>query len=282
MDTQQAVSVLASVDWITCTYKSTNRRAQVKTMLDGLIESEVLAGNRISNGSFNGYKTYSSGEALFGERDDGYIVRLTSLLAAKHWRSFVALASNVTRLDIAVTVKMSSDPKGMIEAAYQQATVGLGEEQQRRFALVQNSQGGATLYVGSRTSAQYARFYNKYAESKRASQWLNCIRYEVEFKKPLSLQVAMELQRQSDEGAWIGSYVRGWFLTRGVVPVYNSSVTVRALQIRRKESDNARTLNWLGRTVHGAYEQLRLKGLGEAAIDAIKTGYAQDDDNENN
>lgn len=272
MADESVLLVSPSVDWITCTYKSSPSRFKVKSLADSLIELEISAGNRIKQGSFNGYKCYMCGGILYGDRADGYLVRLSGLTAAKHYRLFGDLASNVTRLDIAATVKLSEHGGGLIASTYETTRAGLDEQAARRYTLIQNSKGGDTMYVGSRTSSQYGRIYDKWAESGKLSQWLNCIRYEIEFKKPLSLLAYNELAKTDNPNTWISTYLRQWFLTRGVGVVYNSSATIRALQLTRDRSDNETKLMWLSKSVHPAYVQLKLAGLEDVALEAIRDG----------
>lgn len=94
--------------------------------------------------------------------------------------AFAASNANITRLDVAFDLfNFGLD----IISIYEAMSKGGIEGTASKCSLIQSGGGGATCYVGSRSSTKMARLYNKGVESEVAGDWS---RLEVEFKKELA------------------------------------------------------------------------------------------------
>src|SRR3989304_5980210 len=122
----------------------------------------------------------------WGMRTDGCIMMLSGQDAAINWLPALALAQNVTRLDLAVTVSLADPITDVAKRAYAWVLTDPHScpGKKRKYSYVENSSGGQTVYIGSRASDQFGRLYDKGCESAKDAcappglLW----RYEVEFK----------------------------------------------------------------------------------------------------
>lgn len=125
---------------------------------------------------------------------------------------------------------------------------------------------GATTYVGSRTSAQFMRLYDKGAESK-IGHLTGLWRYEVETKDERAGAVARALfsQRQSDKAS--AGFVYHAFDRQGVKPAFAPPVDAPHVEHTRDETDDERRIKWLREHVSKTVSRLIASGL-EAEVRA--------------
>lgn len=94
-----------------------------------------------------------------------------------------------TRLDLAIDVRGSDClMQNCIDAAFAGKTSGTA----RSVNIIQNTRdGGATIYVGSRSSQKFVRIYNKAAQMGQTGDW---VRIEIETKGDTARGIAKALQ----------------------------------------------------------------------------------------
>lgn len=101
--------------------------------------------------------------------------------------------ASFTRLDLAVdAVGVSCDERHI----YLQSMVGNVRGTARNFSLMENSNGGKTLYVGSRSSERFIRLYDKASESGLDGVLWH--RLELETKGMVARSVATLLLQNTD------------------------------------------------------------------------------------
>src|SRR5258708_10028320 len=98
----------AGVDWITATCSKDDKVGAFLTLGAKLLESERENGSPCHTANFNGYHGSSGRHVFVGYRKDGACIRLGGGVARLCWGPVARQATNVTRLDLAVTAK--SDP----------------------------------------------------------------------------------------------------------------------------------------------------------------------------
>jgi hypothetical protein len=78
---------------------------------------------------------------------------------------------------------------------------------------------GQTFYLNSRSSDNFARIYDKGAESKLAPAGL-VWRYEVEFKRHVAKREAIALAPEEQLSTYVSNRVHRWMTVRGVQPTW--------------------------------------------------------------
>jgi len=138
------------------------------------------------------------------------------------------------------------------------------------------SNGGTTLYVGSRASDQYGRFYDKGKErdpkSLAGMEW----RYEVEFKGKRAARV-LEVMKQEvargDVEQAIGATVYKWFAGREVTPIYARNGKPLAMDVKAELTSDEVKLLWLTKQVRPSIRRLVEHGKLDQVMDALELDW---------
>jgi hypothetical protein len=172
----------SGVDWISASAPVGPQGTDLRVFMDGIVADEESTGNEHNVFEWRGYRGYRAGRASIAENDDYVICSLASSLAHRWHGSIATLATNVSRLDLQVTVmaNQSSDMDYAKQAWDALGQAGIRQQARRGYTLIENSRGGSTLYCGSRRSDAYLRLYDKSAKSPEYEEgtW----RFEVELK----------------------------------------------------------------------------------------------------
>ncbi len=195
-----------------------------------------------------GYSGLSSGGCSVGRRDDGVIVRLSSGACTNRWAPIARAAHRIPRIDLQVTVQWDSEPHGLGKRHLSEA-VAHRPKMVRPPSLreVAEYSGGYTLYLGSRSSDQMGRIYDK--GRHEPDRWPpGAWRYEIEYKSSLATTAAGQLLEQRDREGSIQTTVDEWFRRRGVVPIYKRGESAGLYPTFPKRSDATR-LEWLRTSV---------------------------------
>jgi len=275
--------VMAGVDWITLTGETYASKMRVSAMATALLEDGLLMGQKLQRTSRNGYQLSSVDGLQWGTGNRGWMVCLSGQMARKHWLIFYAYSKNCTRLDLQATIAYRDYGPGIIEGLHKRAQELVGEPYAKHATIIQSGPRGDTLYYGSRTSSQFGRVYDKSKQSKLSEQFDNCIRFEVEYKKPLSGQIATWLCDKAPDEKGMTDKVLSWFFERGIEGPAIYSYSDNEPQMWRKESSLERKLSWLRTTVRPTYRQLKLAGFQVEADEALgATDDIQSIDNSDN
>src|SRR3989304_5697268 len=179
-------TVTSSVDYLTITVSNSDKSVLLMQEAQRLKVDLEECGWKVRKWGMQGYGGYSISGLRWGMRTDGCIMMLSGQDAAINWLPALALAQNVTRLDLAVTVSLADPITDVAKRAYAWVLTDPHScpGKKRKYSYVENSSGGQTVYIGSRASDQFGRLYDKGCESARDAcappglLW----RYEVEFK----------------------------------------------------------------------------------------------------
>jgi len=165
-----------------------------------------------------GYRGQSCGQASWGKRYDGSIVRLSNKMAAQYWAQLSHFANNITRLDLQVTTRPKDGP-ALTLSRYHNRIRRAAKLPGRppKFKCIYGPSGPETLYLGSRQSDWFGRIYDKGVESG-LPEYKGALRYEVELKRDVSSQVCAILDSVPDAEALMSQLVYKFVSvrTRGV------------------------------------------------------------------
>ena len=263
-----------TVDWLTCT---TTKKSTGYDWYDCFqrYQSEVAKRTGvppiIKDATRHGYRGRSGEGMFYGVHpNQGYMLVSWGDAADMVWPMSAPVAKNITRVDLAVTVELARIDTKLAENAYE-ANHKPGK---RQYALIQNSKNGRTLYVGSRSSAQYGRLYDKGVKDygmEPGKVW----RYEIEVKDKFKNAALMKsmLERWRLHGVCaddIMAYVHQWFSVRGVSPKFSA----RGKGLPRPDVEATvmtaeKKLRWLSAQVAPTVQELIRVGLGEQAMLAL-------------
>lgn len=263
---QESVSRITDVgvDWLTCTSDKDSV---------GLAWFEMFQRLAVGPGEWRNpwYDGKADEHLRWGYNPKiGYILMATGSLADVVWQKTVPVARKVTRIDLQVTVRLFGVKENLPEVEYRKNSAS----QFRKYGLVQTSRSGQTLYVGSRTSCQFGRLYDKGVESGIEEPGL-LWRYEVELKKPVSHSVGSQLVDWTVKNSGgvheaIIPFVFDWFLHRGVGPVFARTGDNRIVtEVGRRVTSDDKKLEWLKTGVRPTVQYLLGKGKADLLSAAL-------------
>lgn len=270
----QAKSSYSSVDWLTIT---TDKKPI------GMVWSDIFVGIAANNGheftktwSFWGFNGWQTDHCRYGHRPttDEYILIVSSSPADDVWLQVCPTARSITRIDLAVTTELER-PKPGLPYHYYLARHIPGQPTKTKYSLIQNSDGGQTLYIGSRKSEQFGRVYDKSAERKEKPGSL--YRYEVVLRKDIAPNLvksllAASMVRGNKQGlsTRITGFVWDWFDARYVTPVFDRGNGDRTnVLVEASFTTAERKLQWLNRSVSPTVRKLMAEGKTEEVMRAL-------------
>lgn len=253
--------VSTGCDWITVTCKDPDSIERCKEIAFSLLVSEESMGNFARPWFQSGYEGLQCGHVQWGEREDGCIVRLGSIVASAHWKRLFLAADNCTRLDLQATFRLEGSVKTALRRHYSQIHRHRKLfKRAPRLRRVEDDDGGYTIYSGRRCSDVFGRAYDKGAESGE-KQWENCARYEVQYNGERARRVAYSIVARSAELVDLAANVLQFFQHRGAVlrsllDSLKSQVILMTSTCRAKATDAARVLRWLRHSVSPSVSRL--------------------------
>jgi len=244
-------------DWLTVTHTGEASLPVFRAWAKRCIAWEEVKANKQRNFSAFGYEGVACGRVRWGAREDSDMVQLSGDVAAKELNRAMDLATNVSRLDLAVTVHQEPMDPGL-EASHYASFLAAPRSEGRKASgtLVQSSDGGATFYLGKRTSDVMLRVYNKAVESDD-EHYKDCHRYELEIKGDRAILAATDVANSVDVGAFCQEVVHDWCTVRGVTPAFDVAQPRRLQPGLTRRSDEDTKLEWLMRSVRPTVSWLR-------------------------
>lgn len=260
--------VSAGVDWLTATAYRRREFEPFHALARAMQEQEAAQGNDVRPFNSQGYRGWHSGGARFGVRADTWLCQLSADVAHARWKEIASLASNVSRLDVEVTVKLEHPHSSIFSEQHQSALRGkAGRGRRANVTLISSSSDGDSLYFGKRQSDVYGRHYDKGRESRLmpAGQLL---RYEIELKREPARQAANVLLHVEDERIDALGIVSGYFAGKQIrVPSKDVEPRWDASSLTR--TDKERQLRWLGSAVKPTVEKLLRQGARAEVLRAL-------------
>lgn len=206
-------------------------------------------GNVPRVGSFRGYEGVWCGGGFVGENEREGFLSVPGSWAGRVWGQTYHNRAHYSRLDLQVTVKYAEFDSTLSRKALRDATA-LNEQrptrQRRKLKIIEDSDGGSTLYIGSRKSEHFCRLYNKFAATNDP-YYADCWRYEVELHNDSATAASTYLYEGSRAQARaVSSTVWHYFQERGVLaPWARESEENAVLPRSAPRSDIERKLAWL-------------------------------------
>lgn len=259
----------ASVDWLTMTVKDRAKRELVASMVpDHVARLEEAGYERIDYFS-HGYSGVRIGGLTYGQRQDDDIVRLSGNEAGVYWRTWGKHANNISRLDLQVTHRLKDGPRLLARRVYDALEGGeIVLKKARGQSIIENSLGGSTLYVGSRTSEVYLRLYDKGVEAATETPgWL--WRWEVELKDAYAMALHSELTNHTSSPTILAGHVWRVWNERGIPPPWIPTADTVAPYVTRALTDEARKLAWLRSQVAPTVAWLTRRGKAIEVLEAL-------------
>lgn len=222
--------------------------------------------------AWQGYTGYQCGGVAIGERADSSIVRLVGS-AAHDWASDgLPTGHNISRLDIALTVWGVSDQSAEI-ARHNVESVEHRKTLQSRPYVVSRIDGngdGDTLYLGSRSSEQFVRIYDKERSPNGTSEHKTALRYECECKEQLAFncyQRCINPRYSSASCLQILAFLLG---RRGISPILVGGIQPEPIPPTGVPiSDLETSLSWLSAQVRPTIARLMREGYEEEVLNAL-------------
>lgn len=167
-----------------------------------------------------GYTGIGDDHFFIGEREDGYYREIKSAYADYLYIQTVIPSDKPSRIDVQVTIRIENDIAEQIDIHKGEAEVAnmpLPDKRKRLLSGYDDSKGGKSLYICSRSSDQYAIIYNKEARSGEET-YQHCLRYEVRLKNEYAHAIASSLIcRPSERHRRCACIVKDWLKERGVI-----------------------------------------------------------------
>lgn len=261
------VSALVSVDYITATANLSSQIDAFDIIASSEFATAAQYGYKAEAWRFFGYEGFRMGDLAYGERHDGSIIRAWGETADDYWREVALVAGNVTRLDICVDCYYD-------EAVAEVASLAYGRLQhldgQRHRSYIENSDGGQTCYIGSRSSDRFARIYDKGVQSGIAKKGL-VWRYELELKGAMAYIVAKRILEHDylDQINHLAYQVSEFVVQAGLVPPFPTSETEYITRPRKRKLAGDEKLQWLRQQVRPSVLGLISIGRGQEVLDAL-------------
>lgn len=262
-----------SIDWITATTTSD----KVGSEWFRLFELLQIAHDRGSSlpalwerKAIRGYEGVQGEYVFWGKSvSQGYILTVWGEGCESAWAFMAPTARRISRVDLAVTVELEEPVPRLAHSTYLQNA----KETRPKYTYWENSDGGSTLYVGSRQSSMYGRLYDKGVMwgEEPGKVW----RYELELKDKLNNLAMLKtmLERFRSHGVFeddILGYVHQWFSLRGVSPRFfaeNRGLPRVETGVTLNTAD--KKLKWLNEQVAPTVQKLIEVGLGDQALLAL-------------
>jgi len=254
----------ADLDWITCTAKRDGSAGQLWDVGARILSDNEAVGYVPTRWQAHGYRGWSSEGVRLGGRTDGSLLSLSSLKCRENWYQALTAAEHCSRVDLCVDVHLNFEVPSLTRDCYESlfhVPPGAGRPAKR--TLITDSDGGSTLYVGSRTSDRFARLYDKGIEQAafRAGKWW---RFELEVKGNSSQRIADRLLSAANHRVQCLSTVASYFQQRAALVIPHNPVPVICNEERAPTTD-ARRLLWLSRQVRSTVQELQ-KTVGRARV----------------
>jgi hypothetical protein len=255
----QAVVIEAQLDWITAGWNEGPSADRAEAWAFAVQGAEVRAGEHPKPFRLLGYEGTTVGRCRFGRRSDMALLQLSGDLAERHADDVLGTADRISRVDLAVTVRLPIADPFLGESTYGQASIWRAEHPTAALpSIIQDDDGGCTAYIGKRTSDRFLRVYNKEAECKergdlaQLAHYANCWRYELEAKGTVAYPLLRLTSAASDRAAFIMSQVHTYCGDHGITPPFAPTHDAQLVPGFRRRSDNETRMGWLRRSVNPA------------------------------
>jgi replication initiation factor len=271
--------VEAGVDWLTLTLRRDARNYD--DWRSKCIERLQLwegTGNILKSASRLGYDGISCGGAFIGERHDGSVAIYTGGMASLVFDDTYHEEVHCSRIDVQLTIELSEDDPSFGKHRYLEAIRAndmLPSSRRRKLSEYSTHGGGATYYIGARSSGTFGRIYDKMRESL-LDAYRNCWRYETEAHNKEATRLYHYLRVVDVPLPQVlRGYLARWYIKRGILCPFWLDGAPPALWAKiHDKSDSDRRLRWLREQVRPALRTLRQVANDATIAEALGIGLA--------
>lgn len=254
--TVSADLLTAGLDYITV---SASRPSGVAGLIDlgaDLIREQHEHGCTIRPMGVHGYRGWSAGPVSYGFNGHSALLRCSGPTTESVAPLAIDRADKCSRLDMQITTRADAQRVDYHQRLYARLAANAGRRgRPLSRSVISQSDGGGGLYLGRRISDQFGRVYNKSAEERvweDPPRW----RYEVEFKRSVSLGQARAYRAAADSDRYVVNQVAAWFRRRGVDPPIASDAAPIACSVALRGAEREARLRWLAVGVAPALREL--------------------------
>lgn len=220
-----------------------------------------------------GYEGLSIGGSFVGKRERDTIAVFSGERAKAAYPLLYRGDTHVSRLDVQVSFQYATSQPNVAQVVrnnVERDNRKIGAARQRNATLIEDLKGGATCYVGTRKSEQFARIYNKEAESG-LPDYERVWRFEVQLKNKFAQKLAEQLSTgtyKPEMHALV--FVKQWLRHRGVPTPWTADAELLPLpKVEKPNTENELKLHWLRTQVRPALRTLLKYGLRDAILEAL-------------
>lgn len=217
-----------------------------------------------------GYDGNQAGKVFIGDRTDGTMIQVTSQGAYRHWVDLSQSGGRCSRLDLQVTTIVPDPDDDLVHKYITQAASGnerLPSGRKRKIRHNQDSDGGWSVYIGSRQSDALGVVYNKHAES--ADEYpAGAVRFEVRLMGQRADEAVRAIAQQMlPIEDYTQAFIWDFFTKRGVVLPFKPFYTVDSSwrEVVELTPLDAK-LNWLYNQVAPSVREVVAQGHGHRAL----------------
>lgn len=262
-----------AIDWLTMTTTSSKMGSIYQAIFLSYADLHREAWH------FHGYEGEKTcnGEMSYGQsnKDGRHIIVARGGIADEIFITRPPRPAQLSRLDVQTTVQFAHPRPDLLEEIYE----GVSGAVKKKTRII-NSEGGETVYVGSRHSQLFVRVYDagvRHSLGERAT----IFRYEIEVKKPVALALADVLWGSKDVKEMrlnMADFEATILNKRGIIPPWEQGIVEmswRSLVHREKLQDQ--TFIWLAGQVASAVEKMLEKGYTREELEAVLFPLARPD-----
>jgi hypothetical protein len=251
--------VHSGVDWLAASCHDPSRLAWLMEWARQRQSQLEEAGNAVKPWSGHGYEGRSVGQVAFAFNGREAICQLSGAEAYASWRTVAENSTNISRIDLASTVRAASRTDALARQGYCDARgARRGRGRPAQLSLLVNEDRGDTLYIGAPASDQRGRLYDKDRESGE-DQWKRCWRYEVQFRRLQAKAAALAVAAAPVEADKTAAVVVDWFRSRGVEPPVSLAGGGGYEAPGARQSDDERWLAWVRKCVQPRARKLAVR-----------------------
>ena len=206
----------AGIDWVTCTAPQGWRSGPLEEWARGFMREQKSAGRDVVSASRLGYVGHSTEHCFVGQSAQGLMCQLSGPCAAYAGKEVIALACNVSRLDLQVTVWTGEAKPHIGKYLFEQLkTLENTGGRPAAFALTQSEPAGETLTLNKRVSDTYTRIYD-FSSAHKIGQPRQLWRFEVELKRKVAMRWARIVNENERTGTVATDCVRAVTTAKGL------------------------------------------------------------------
>lgn len=273
MDTYGEV-IDAGIDYISLTMLNDNPAAQAwHNAATAYLQQIAAQLGEMNETRRLGYEGFAVGGSFVGRRERDTIALYSGERAKLAFDRLYRRDTHVSRMDVQVSFRFNVTTNNVAQVArnsVERANRRISGARQRNATLMEDLRGGATCYVGTRTSEQFARIYNKEAESGKA-EYERVWRYEVQLKNKLATKLAEQIASKTYPTVnHAAVFVKQWLAHRGVQTPWKADAELLPLPKQAKPNTQVEAkLEWLRTQVRPTLRGLLKYGLRDAILEAL-------------